>query len=733
MLLEQERTIQPNHLHLHHRHHYQAELTGQVTTTPSVAESKTKSETTDRTRPSQGVIDLTKPTINYAPAQGSTITDNTTLTITSTDDNINGSSTATITWTSSDGSATWNTTVNYNGTWTGTLNGLNANLTDGTITATINAQDWAGNQRTDTINSWTLNTTTATSIFALNYSTGMVKVENYLSPTVRFTVTPPAGGSFTTTTQHSTLGQIGSHQSPETTQKSWGWPGSSSTLTSGQIWVNITTTDAFNRTTVDTYTYLIDGEVTSTPTLSIIGSNTILANQSIPWTKLTTETGPIWLMQESETCVKCNATRTDNPSQPSTISITDITPSGAPGQSDNYTISCRIKDQVGNIGDNTNFSGVVVDLTKPTINYAPTQGNTITDNTTLTITSTDDKINGVIYGHHPHGRAAMEVRHGTPRSTTTGRGLGRSTGLNANLTDGTITATINAQETGLEPAHRHHQQLDTQHHNSDIHLRTQLQHRHGQGRKLPLTNRSIHRQHHQLEARSQQPHKHSTLGQIGSHQSPATTQKSWGWPGFSNHLTSGQIWVNITTTDAHNRTTVDTYTYLIDGEVTSTPTLSIIGSNTILANQTLLGPNSRLRLGNLVDAGGVGFSEVQCYKNGQSSPTIYTSITDITPSGAPGQSDNYTISCRIKDQVGNYGPYTNFSRVVDLTKPTINYAPTQGATITDNTTLTITSTDDKIAYGSSTATTSHGRAAMEVRHGTPRSTTTGRGLGRSTG
>ena len=122
-----------------------------------------------------GVVDLTKPTINYAPAQGSTITDNTTLTITSTDDKINGSSTATITWTSSDGSATWNTTVNYNGTWTGTLNGLNANLTDGTITATINAQDWAGNQRTDTINSWTLNTTTATSIFALNYSTGMVK------------------------------------------------------------------------------------------------------------------------------------------------------------------------------------------------------------------------------------------------------------------------------------------------------------------------------------------------------------------------------------------------------------------------------------------------------------------------------------------------------------------------------------------------------------------------------
>ena len=235
-----------------------------------------------------------------------------------------------------------------------------------------------------------------------------------------------------------------------------------------------------------------------------------------------------------------------------------------------------------------------------------------------------------------------------------------------------------------------------------IHLRTQLQHRHGQGRKLPLTNRSIHR--HTTNRRL--VHNNHTALHPWTNRKPSNPRNHTRIMGVARKpstLTSGQIWINVTTTDAFNRTTVDTYTYLIDGEVTSTPTLSIIGSNTILANQTLLGPNSRLRLGNLVDAGGVGFSEVQCYKNGQSSPTIYTSITDITPSGAPGQSDNYTISCRIKDQVGNYGPYTNFSGVVDLTKPTINYAPAQGSTITDNTTLTITSTDDKI-NGSSTAT-----------------------------
>ena len=124
----------------------------------------------------------------------------------------------------------------------------------------------------------TLNTTTATSIFALNYSTGMVKVGNYLSPTVRFTVTPPAGGSFTTTTQHSTLGQIGSHQSPETTQKSWGWPGSSSTLTSGQILGQHHDHGRLQSTTVDTYTYLIDGEVNATIQYGITSRTKVVNN-----------------------------------------------------------------------------------------------------------------------------------------------------------------------------------------------------------------------------------------------------------------------------------------------------------------------------------------------------------------------------------------------------------------------------------------------------------------------
>ena len=116
-------------------------------------------------------------------------------------------------------------------------------------------------------------------------------------------------------------------------------------------------------------------------------------------------------------------------------------------------------------------------------------------------------------------------------------------GLNASLGDGTVTISTIARDwfgnQGIKP-----QQLDTQHHNSDIHLRTQLQHRHGQGRKLPLTNRSIHRPP-PTGGSFTTTTQHSTLGQIGSHPTPETTQESWGWPGSSSSLTSGQIWINV--------------------------------------------------------------------------------------------------------------------------------------------------------------------------------------------
>ena len=79
------------------------------------------------------------------------------------------------------------------------------------------------------------------------------------------------------------------------------------------------------------------------------------------------------------------------------------------------------------------------------------------------------------------------------------------------------------------------------------------------------------------------------------------------------HLHIRTTLINITTTDAYGRTDVDVYTFIIDDEVTSTPTLATTGTQTIINGSTYLGANGRITLDNLVDAGGVGVDYAECF------------------------------------------------------------------------------------------------------------------------
>ena len=112
----------------------------------------------------------------------------------------NGTSTATITWINT--TSSWNTTVAYNGTWTGSIAGLNSNLGDGSVSVSIVTRDWFGNQKTVTSSGWNLNTTMVRTTFSLDTSHPDVNnVGNYVGDFVRFIATPPVGGSFTMTAQ----------------------------------------------------------------------------------------------------------------------------------------------------------------------------------------------------------------------------------------------------------------------------------------------------------------------------------------------------------------------------------------------------------------------------------------------------------------------------------------------------------------------------------------------------
>ena len=124
--------------------------------------------------------------------------------------------------------------------------------------------------------------------------------------------------------------------------------------------INITTTDAYGRTDVDVYTFIIDDEVTSTPTLAITGTQTIIngAPISAQMDELHWITSS---MLEASVSIMLNVSgmmaQTHRPTQSSQQHHHSANIASANYHS--FTLNCRIVDQVGNIGNNTTISGFV--------------------------------------------------------------------------------------------------------------------------------------------------------------------------------------------------------------------------------------------------------------------------------------------------------------------------------------------------------------------------------------
>ena len=633
-----------------------------------------------------GIVDLQTPVTTITPLAGVTITDNTTLTFTSTDAVLNGTSSAVITWTN--GTNSWNTTVVYNGSWNGSLSGLNSNLGDGTVTVSLIARDWFGNQQSLTLNSWSLNTTMVRTVVNFDTSRGMVNVGNYVGDSIRFTATPPVGGSFQAIMQHSTGNITGSFAIEPTSTVSWGF----NNISSGRVWLNVTTTDAYGRTAVDVYTYLVDSEVTSTPILtatgtriSLNGTNYLGANGRIALTNLV-DSGGVGF-DEAECFWNGNT-------NPVTYSSTaSLTPPSTTGQSTAFTLNCRIVDQVGNIGANTTYTGIV-DLQTPVTTITPLAGVTITDNTTLTFTSTDAVLNGT-------SSAVITWTNGTNSWNTTvvynGSWNGSLSGLNSNLGDGTVTVSLIARDWfgNQQSLTLNSWSLNTTMVRTVVNFDTSrgmvnVGNYVGDSIRFTATP--------PVGGSFQAIMQHSTGNITGSFAIEPTSTVSWGF----NNISSGRVWLNVTTTDAYGRTAVDVYTYLVDSEVTSTPILTATGTRISLNGTNYLGANGRIALTNLVDSGGVGFDEAECFWNGNTNPVTYSSTASLTPPSTTGQSTAFTLNCRIVDQVGNIGANTTYTGIVDLQTPVTTITPLAGVTITDNTTLTFTSTD-AVLNGTSSA------------------------------
>ena len=115
-----------------------------------------------------------------------------------------------------DGFDSWNTSISFNGSWVGSLSSLNSSLGDGTVSISVTGHDWFGNSQTSSVNTLSLNTSIVSTQVNLNLSRPMVNIGSWVGDSIYFTATPPQGGSFTSTFEHS-LGTIsGTHSTPQT-------------------------------------------------------------------------------------------------------------------------------------------------------------------------------------------------------------------------------------------------------------------------------------------------------------------------------------------------------------------------------------------------------------------------------------------------------------------------------------------------------------------------------------
>ena len=273
----------------------------------------------------------------------------------------------------------------------------------------------------------------------VNFDTtqGMINIGSYIGEDVRFTATPPTGGSFTSTFRHSNGSTSGGHTSQQTSAQTWGFSG----MESGIVWLNITTTDAYGRTAIDVYSYTVDATVTSSPLLTSSGTNIVLNSSQYYGPN-----GRIGLSNIVDSggigpdYVECFWNSAASSITYSATSI--LTPPGTNGQTTAFTLKCRIVDLIGNSGPFTNMAGYV-DLDGPTTLFTPLAGTTISENTTIGITVTDTILNGTSI-------ATLQWTNATDswNSTVSFNGSWFSTmsALNANLEDGTVTISVLAKD-----------------------------------------------------------------------------------------------------------------------------------------------------------------------------------------------------------------------------------------------------------------------------------------------
>ena len=382
----------------------------------------------------------------------------------------------------------------------------------------------------------------------------------------------------------------------------------------------------------------------------------------------------------------------DNVSWFSVLFSDHLSPSIQSGEVGNKTIFCQNIDRLGNLGPISTIS-VNIDAVQPQITVLPRSGEIISPHTTLSSQVSDNLANGSyrIFLHYQN--SAYDSQYQNISVQTLHRNFSIAN-IFTNLNDGTVSVIVYAEDYlgNINQSAIFGWTLNTTMPSATVSLSGQYYHDY-----IAESNFSITLAPSTIGNQASFSNYSLSLQngtQISNGNVSASTTIS-----FCNDctiaypLTSGRLFLNITTHDIFSRQQTQSFIFFVDVGVGTTPFLSTTGSSTNVNGTIVFGSDTRVELGLLSDdAGGVGASTGSCSYDG-STWFNATSNASFSPPSSENTSNGFQLRCKIIDLLGHEGGLSWLNGTVDVITPSINFSLLNNAIVSPSTSVSIGCSD----------------------------------------
>lgn len=623
-------------------------------------------------------VDALLPQHNISPSTNSYLGPNSMIHVQSSDLNGISSSVLQLTWTDGVSSQYQNITFSSSN-WSSSVQSLFSSLSDGSVVATLSTTDNLGNTRTSVGYGWTLSTTSPqVSLTLSGNSSGLFITQTGSTLLLNGLV----GGNGTFTMNYSLTNSLGveiSSGSSTSTNLLF----TSSNLSHGNVWLNSSITDSLGIGGNFSWQLFVDNENSVSPLISINGT-TLIVNSST-WVGPSTRFELLNRFDDSNGVgIDSTECSWDNTSWFNYNDLTGVSVSAIANQISLASLRCKNIDHFGNEGPVVQLD-VTVDALKPTSSLTPSSNSYLSLDSQIGFQASDSSQ----ISHSTLSLVWSDGQQNWYHNTTLSSSNWNSTlsSFNNALSDGTLQVELSTWDIfgNVRILTGQIWNLNTSQplagvELSGTHVGNFIS---SNGSVLKITPPSVG-------------------GQVGW--TSYTIQQNGGQNLYSDNisvsneielsnLSSGQLWVNLSSGDQFSRIQSQSFIYTIDTEVLSYPTLQLSGTHIVLNSMTRLAPSSGYAVSSFADdSGGVGSSHIRCTWDGQN---WFTSSLNslLSPSYNSGSIQAYSLGCSTVDLLGNIGPVLWRNGSTDAQKPSIGFNVLAGSLLSAQSMINTTCTD----------------------------------------